>query len=107
MSTKTKSVFALIVLLSVCVVNSAFRNVERSDATKIRKVERVQDQRIEIKAEALPEAAKKTLNDKFKGWTIAKAYEVVKAGNKEYEVELTLNNETQTVKLDKEGNVKP
>jgi hypothetical protein len=105
MSTKTKSVFALIVLLNVCAVASAFVSAEKGLTNKI-KIGRAQEQRTEIKAEALPEAAKKTLNDKFKGWTIAKAFEVVKGGAKEYEVELSMNDETKTVKLDKDGNLK-
>jgi hypothetical protein len=107
MSTKTtKPVFALIMLLTLCVLNSAFASAEKSGNGKIKKIELAQDQRTEIKAEALPETARKTLNEKFKGWTVVKAFEVVKAGSKEYEVELSLNNETQTVKLDKDGKVK-
>lgn len=106
MSTKIKSVLALIVILNVWMANSSFMmGTEKANSATFQLTLR-QDKRTQIKSEELPEPVKKTIDEKFKGWTIAKAFEVVKASSAEYEVELSMNNETKTVKLDKEGNIK-
>ena len=64
----------------------------------------LQDDKVKIKKEELPEAAQKALDgDAFKGWAVAAAY---KTKNGEYEVELKKGDTTQTVKFDKDGRVK-
>lgn len=66
--------------------------------------ERLQDGRMKIKKEELPEPARKTLGgDAFKGWSIVSAY---KTKEGDYEVEMKKGDTTQTVKFDKEGKVK-
>lgn len=66
------------------------------------KTENVLQEKTEIKADALPEAVKKTLaGDEYKGWEVSKAYEA----RGTYEVELKKGAETKTVKLDKDGKV--
>lgn len=63
-----------------------------------------QDDKIQIKKNELPEAARKTLDgDAFKGWSITTAY---KLKNGDYEVELRKGDTTQTLKFDKDGKVK-
>jgi hypothetical protein len=64
------------------------------------KTENAAQEKTEIKAEALPEAVKKTLaGDDYKGWEIAKAY----VAKEVYEVELKKGTESKTFKFDKEG----
>jgi len=64
----------------------------------------VQDGRVKVKKDELPETAKKILNsDQFKGWSIVNIY---KTKEGEYEVELKKGDTTQAVKFDKEGNIK-
>jgi|SRR5579859_7099910 len=64
----------------------------------------VQDDKIKIKREDLPEAAKKTLSGgSFKGWIFLKAY---KLGNGEFEVDLRKGSAFQTVQFDKDGKLK-
>ena len=63
-----------------------------------------QDEKIKIKKEELPEAARQTLDgDAFKGWTMVNSYRLK---NREYEVELKKGDTTQTLKFDKGGKVK-
>lgn len=70
-----------------------------------------QDSRVEITADQLPEAVRKTLKtDAYKDWTISKAYHVKGAGERDmqkehYEVVLKSNDRESTIKLDKDGNV--
>lgn len=70
-----------------------------------------QDSRVEITADQLPEAVRKTLKtDAYKDWTISKAYHVKGAGEKDmqkehYEVLLKSNDRETTMKFDKDGNV--
>ena len=64
----------------------------------------VQDDRLKIKKDELPESARKILDgDQFKGWSIVNIY---KTKEGEYEVELKKGDTTQAVKFDKEGRVK-
>ena len=63
-----------------------------------------QNDKVKIKKEDLPEAAKSTLNgDAFKGWAVENAY---KLSNGEFEVELRKGADAQTLKFDKDGKVK-
>ncbi len=56
-----------------------------------------------VKTEALPESVKATLTGAdFKGWNVSAAF-LVKATTEYYEVVLTKEKETKTVKLDKDG----
>lgn len=103
MSTKIKSVFALIVMLNVWMTGVSF--AEKIGNSSDARIER-QEKRTELKYEELPDAIKTTLNEKYKGATLIKAFEISKDGVKEYEVQLSVNNEAKTVKFDKDGNVK-
>jgi len=63
-----------------------------------------QNDKVKIKKEDLPEAAKKTLGgDSFKGWAIVRVYKV---GNEEFEVELRKGSAFQTIQFDKDGKLK-
>ena len=63
-----------------------------------------QNDRVKIRREDLPEAARNTLSgDAYKGWVVDKAY---KLSNGEFEVELKKDGGTQTLKFDKDGKVK-
>jgi len=63
-----------------------------------------QDDKVKIKKEELPEAARQTLDgDAFKGWTMVNSYRLK---NGDYEVELKKGDTTQTLKFDKGGKVK-
>lgn len=62
------------------------------------------EEKVKIKKEELPEAARKTLEgDAFKGWEITNAY---KLKNGEYEVEIKKADSVQTLKFDKDGKAK-
>ncbi len=57
-----------------------------------------------VKPEELPDAVKQTLSgDAYAGWTIAAAYLVQDGTNEYYRIELTKDQETLEVKLDKDG----
>lgn len=63
-----------------------------------------QDDKVKLKNEELPETVKTTLKgDAYKDWTISAAYHV-KSSN-QFEIELKKDNETKTIKLDKDGNL--
>ncbi|HTH56059.1 MAG TPA: hypothetical protein VL728_08425 [Cyclobacteriaceae bacterium] len=62
------------------------------------------EDRVKIKKEELPEAARKTLQgDVFKGWAVVNSYRT-KAG--EYEIELKKGDNVQSMKFDKDGKLK-
>jgi hypothetical protein len=64
----------------------------------------VQDDKVKIQPEELPEAVKTALNSEdYVGWQISSAYK--HADGETYEVELKNDAETKTVKFDKEGNI--
>lgn len=73
---------------------------------------RVESNKEKIKKEELPDAAMETLNSSaYKDWSIVQAYRIKSkdAQGKEviqFEVELKKDNNTQIVKLDKDGNKK-
>ena len=63
-----------------------------------------QNDKVKIKKEELPGAARTTLSgDAFKEWTVEQAY---KLSNGEFEVELKKGANSQTLKFDKDGKVK-
>ena len=62
----------------------------------------VQDEKMKIKSEELPEAVKKTLEaQEYRGWLIDAAYHIKSTDS--YEVELKNGAEAKTVKFDKDG----
>jgi hypothetical protein len=64
----------------------------------------VQDEKVEIKADELPEAVRTTLStEEYKDWTIEKAYHI--KTNNHYEVKLKKGSESKSIKFDKDGNV--
>src|SRR5690606_10739580 len=64
----------------------------------------VQDEKVEIKTDELPEAVRTTLStEEYKDWTIEKAYHI-KTHN-HYEVKLKKGSESKSIKFDKDGNV--
>jgi hypothetical protein len=64
--------------------------------------ETIQEEKVKIKNEELPEAVQNALSgDSYQGWTISAAYQI--KSSEQYEIELTKDSETKTVKFDKEG----
>lgn len=62
----------------------------------------VQDDRVKIKAEELPQTVKKSLEaEEYRGWLINSAYHI--KSKDQFEVELKNGAETKTVTFDKEG----
>jgi hypothetical protein len=62
----------------------------------------VDDQKVKIKPEELPDAVKTALKGQdYTGWEINSAYKFSESGT--YEVELKKAAETKTVKFDKDG----
>lgn len=62
----------------------------------------VQDEKVKITENELPEAVKSTLKgEDYKDWSVNAAYHLKNAD--QYEVELKKEAETKTVKFDKEG----
>lgn len=62
------------------------------------------EEKVKIKKEELPEAARKTLEgDAFKGWSTGDIYKMKSGG---YVVELKKGKDTQSIKFDKDGKVK-
>lgn len=62
------------------------------------------DNKTQVDPATLPDAVKTTLaGDAYKGWTVSNAW-LVKTGNAEYyEIQLSKDNQKNTVKLDKDG----
>jgi len=63
----------------------------------------VQDKKVEIKAEELPQAVKDKIAAEYAEWTISKAY--LHEATSQYEVDFKKEAQTKTVKFDKDGNV--
>lgn len=63
-----------------------------------------EDNKTQVDPAALPDAVKATLaGDAYKGWAVASAW-LIKSGSSEYyQVELSKDNQKNTVKLDKDG----
>ena len=73
------------------------QNVEEAEAVD-------QDNKVEIKKEALPEAVLDILkSDRFNTWDVSRAYEIVKGDKKIYEVVLMNGEKKATYKFDEEG----
>jgi hypothetical protein len=93
------------ILLSVLMVGACTLMTQaqtQPGADNAVKTENAIQEKMEIKADALPEAVKKTLaSDEYKGWEVSKAYDAKGT----YEVELKKGAETKTVKFDKDGKV--
>ena len=97
---------AIVLLLTVGANESAVAREPVKPSVESRQVKE------KIKKEDLPAEARKQLDgDAFKGWTVVQAYRI-KAKNEqgeeavEYEVEVKKENETKTVKFDKDGKSK-
>jgi len=64
----------------------------------------LQDGKVKIKKEELPQSAKNTLSgDTYKGWSVVGVF---KTKEGDYEVELKKGDTTQALRFDKEGKVK-
>lgn len=88
------ALFAFMVSASVVSANT----IDMNNETVL-----VQDDKVKIQPEELPEAVKTALNSEdYVGWQIAAAYK--HADGETFEVELKNDAETKTVKFDKEGN---
>jgi len=65
------------------------------------------DNKTKIDPATLPDPVKATLaGDQYKGWTISNAWLVKADPAPYYSIELTKDNQTNTVNIDKDGNVK-
>lgn len=96
-----KIIVVLMSLLLVANTYSLARRVMRNESAP--RLDQ-KDEKVKIKKEELPEAARNILEgDAFKGWAVANAY---KLKNGEYEVELKKGDSAQTVKFDKDGKAK-
>lgn len=94
----------MMALVSVSVVSAGVRSM--IDMYTVSTVT-MEDEKVEIKPEDLPDAVKKTLaSDAYKEWTVSKAYSVTTSEGKHFfEVDLLKGEEKATVKLDKDGKV--
>jgi hypothetical protein len=93
-----KILFALLALVGSFSVVSATASVLNDNATVIA----LEDEKMQIKPEELPEAVKAALNSEdYTGWQISAAYKY--ADKDVYEVELKNGEEVATVKFDKDG----
>ncbi len=91
--------FGLGLALTAKTVYAANNNVNTVVTTNL-----VNDERVALKPEELPEPIKKTLSaPEYKGWFITEAALVKTAAASHYEVSLTKEKETKLVKFDKEG----
>jgi hypothetical protein len=62
------------------------------------------DNKTQVDPAALPDAVKTTLGgDTYKGWTVSSAWLVKTATAEYYEIQLSKDNQKNTVKLDKDG----
>lgn len=97
-----KVLFALLVMLVSFTVSQA-QEVQPDAAQE---VPVMQDDKVKIQPENLPEAIKDAIdddNDSYQGWQISAAYHYPKTDV--YEIELTQGAESKMVKFDKDGNV--
>lgn len=97
-----KSIFILPLVLMLAFVLYAPQATSR--LLELKNVSILQEDKVKIKMEELPQAARKTLSgDAYKGWTVGDVFKT-KAG--EYEVELKKDDAIQLLKFDKAGKVK-
>jgi hypothetical protein len=93
-----KVMFALIAFVACgSVVNAGTKSVTPIEISKM------QEEKVKIKPEEVPEAVKTAIKEDYQGWEISVAYKYTLKEN--FEVELKKDTETKTVKFDKEGNV--
>lgn len=93
-----KVLFALFAFLMISATVVSANSVAINDGTVL-----VQDDKVKIQPEELPEAVKTALNSEdYVGWQLSAAYK--HSDGETYEVELKNDAETKTVKFDKEGN---
>lgn len=87
------------VFAAICFVAAPALAVVSSDVSVV-----VQDEKVKITENELPEAVKSTLKgEDYKTWSVNAVYHLKNAD--QYEVELKNEAETKTVKFDKEGKV--
>lgn len=93
-----KVLFALLAIMGSVSVMTATANV--ADVNAI--VAALEDEKMQIQPEELPDAVKAALNSEdYTGWQISAAYKY--AEKDVYEVELKKGEEVATVKFDKDG----
>ena len=93
-----KVLFALLAIMGSVSVMTATANV--ADDNSI--VATLEDEKMQIQPEELPDAVKAALNSEdYTGWQISAAYKY--AEKDIYEVELKKGEEVATVKFDKDG----
>ncbi len=93
-----KVLFALLAIMGSVSVMTATANV--ADVNAI--VAALEDEKMQIQPEELPDAVKAALNSEdYTGWQISAAYKY--ADKDIYEVELKKGEEVATVKFDKDG----
>ncbi|MDV3309035.1 MAG: hypothetical protein LOY03_09485 [Cyclobacteriaceae bacterium] len=93
-----KVLFALLAIMGSVSVMTATANV--ADVNAI--VAALEDEKMQIQPEELPDAVKAALNSEdYTGWQISAAYKY--AEKDIYEVELKKGEEVATVKFDKDG----
>ena len=93
---------AIAVFASVSFANANSTGVLYSPAAIV-----TMQEKVEIKPQELPEAVKTTLrNGTYQSWQIQQAFTVTADGGEQiYELTLSKGEESQTVKLDKDGKV--
>jgi len=96
---KKLTILALLFVFAAGIASTQAATLTRRSAGVVK-----YDEKVKIKKEELPEAARTALagND-YKGWEISEAYRWKESGN--YEVELKNGDQKKTVKLDKDGKV--
>lgn len=91
------SMFALFLLSFTAVQAQKVTKVETAPVTQ-----EVQDEKVEIKAEELPEAVLNILaTDDYTGWTVETIYHI--KNKEQYEVKLKNGAESKKVKFKKDG----
>jgi hypothetical protein len=97
-----RSIFILPLVLMLAFVLYAPQATSRS--LELKGIVTLQEDKVKIKMEELPQAARKTLSgDAYKGWTVGEVFRT-KAGD--YEVELKKDDAIQVLKFDRAGKVK-
>lgn len=105
MKAMREAVYALIITALIGgLLKSTFASVEKGK--DLRKERAPQEKKIQIKSDQLPGRVKKTIQGKYKGWAVARVYEITRHKDKVYEIELLMNKEIQVIKLDRAGNVR-
>ncbi|GAB2781101.1 hypothetical protein GCM10027275_25860 [Rhabdobacter roseus] len=99
-----------LVISAIALALTAFATVDASTtinpATEVATVQQLDQEKVAVKPEDLPDAVKRTLSaDPYTGWEVSQAFLVTGENNAQhYEVELKRGEETATAKLDQDGN---